>query len=396
MFELEAGGGKLYAGALSDDERTFACSRWVAPTIQMLDGDKWVTFQAKDSEEAGAIVFAFDVETGQRRFRMRIGEDHGDCATALALSPDGAQLAIATESGGLQVIEVSNGRQLLDDPAEPAQRVQFSPDGQALYVSRAGEVTTYEASGGGEVARPESPKWFVEAQNGEVVLRSMRTGEDIAYLEGAADNTTAHPKLPLWAASTGPELRIFALENDPEQEIEATQTTMEASTSEGSHVSATTNSAAEPGGTHSANREADEVLDRARDAGARRDWGAADELITKAVWMYRAAANEHGVGECAALARELGRQWALNVRHYFHGGADAREWAREQLSDYRDPATQAIELGAQRIRASDDIQNCVNRLAAEVTLHFVDLDDRERLSRASRWSKHFMRPRSSG
>lgn len=220
VFELNAGAGTL-TGAFSSDQRTFACSRWIAPTMSVMQGGKLVTYRAREPEEAGAIVFVFDLETGERRFRWRIGEDANDCAIALALASDGVNLAIATASGALDVIEVATGRHLLDDPGEPAERVQFSPDGGALYVLRAGTVTTYEVSGGGDHAPPEQPRWVVGTRNGEVVLRSAQTENYVVYLDGVAENTTSHPMLPIWAASTGPQLRIFGLEADLPQEIES-------------------------------------------------------------------------------------------------------------------------------------------------------------------------------
>ncbi len=219
VFELNAGAGTL-TGAFSADQRRFACSRWIAPTMSVMKGGRLVTYRAREPEEAGAIVFVFDLETGERRFRWRIGEDANDRAAALALDSDGANLAIATASGALNVIEVATGRHVLKDPGEPVERVQFSPDG-ALYVVREGTATTYEVPGGGDHSPPEQPGWLVGTQNGEVALRSTQAGDYVVYLDGVAENTTPHPTLPIWAASNGPQLRIFGLEADLSGEIEA-------------------------------------------------------------------------------------------------------------------------------------------------------------------------------
>ena len=155
VFELNAGAGTLM-GAFSADQRRSACSRWIAPTMSVMKGGRLVTYRAREPEEAGAIVFVFDLETGERRFRWRIGEDANDRAAALALDSDGANLAIATASGALNVIEVATGRHVLKDPGEPVERVQFSPT-ERSYVVREGTATTYEVPGGGDHSPPEQP-----------------------------------------------------------------------------------------------------------------------------------------------------------------------------------------------------------------------------------------------
>jgi WD40 repeat protein len=91
----------------------------------------------------------WEVASGQERTRLT----HDDTVWAVAFSPDGRQLASASENGIVHVWEVASG-ELVRELASPEDQfcnvhtVAFSPDGRQLASSGGGPVRVWDAASG--------------------------------------------------------------------------------------------------------------------------------------------------------------------------------------------------------------------------------------------------------
>jgi WD40 repeat protein len=121
-------------------------SEW--PTLLVLGMDGGLLVYCTEDDE----LVAANVETGRRLWR-RSGAGG---PTALALSPDGARLAVARDDS-VRIWHATRGEELLVLPAlfDRSSQMAFSPDGARLAVAhRDGPIVIWDAGGQFASSRP--------------------------------------------------------------------------------------------------------------------------------------------------------------------------------------------------------------------------------------------------
>lgn len=169
-------------------------THFLAPAVDAYD----VTFSPDGTRlYAGShtqTVTLIDPKTGDR---MGVIDNLGPTIDGLAVSPDGALLAIGVKTA-LKVWRADGSEELWSAPANPVRAVVFSPDGQwILSGDQDGAISLWDAKRGGEPQRrlkghfgtvtgldfsPDGERLVSSAIDGTVKIWDWRLGEPLLSL----------------------------------------------------------------------------------------------------------------------------------------------------------------------------------------------------------------------
>jgi WD40 repeat protein/tetratricopeptide (TPR) repeat protein len=195
---LSAGGSALVHAAATGKHRVTISKRGLALTrIQPSNGVRALFHTATGAPgERGYLVC--DLQTGKRLVEASLGPGP---PLAVALSPDGKVLALATGKGPVKRISVDTGKPAGPDlPCDgPVRALAFSPDGKRLALCTR-RLSLFDLATGASVFPP------AEAQEGAAFLSVSEDGDLIAV--------ASTREACVWSASTegvvGRPLRVAA------------------------------------------------------------------------------------------------------------------------------------------------------------------------------------------